>query len=88
MQGERYAEVPEAVIEAISLTEQRLAGERNPLAQRMNLKIGQECRMRLNAYTDVMVKIEDLTNDERIIVLFHLLGREVRAHVNVTQLAS
>ena len=88
MEGSRFAEVAEDKIEAISLTERQLAGEKNPIAKDMGLEIGQECRLRLNPWTDILCRIEDLTADQRIGVLFRLLGREVHSYVNVAQIAS
>ncbi len=88
MEGSKYAEISEQAIEAISLKEQQLAGEKNPIAKHRGLTIGQECRMQLNPFTDILVTIEDLTDDERIGVLWRLLGRDVRTFVNVAQLAS
>lgn len=88
MAGDNFAIISEAKIEAISVKEQQLAGEKNTLVKRMNLNVGERVRVQLNAYTDILAEIESLDDNERIGILFRLLGREVHSSVNVAQLAS
>lgn len=86
-QGEHYAELSEAQVNEISISERRAHGERNAAAKAMGLRRGDDVRIKVGPWADMLGRIEELDDDERIGVLIRLLGVEKRVVVPIAKLA-
>jgi transcriptional antiterminator RfaH len=81
--GGKLAGVPVDIVEMIRMREDeggavRLGPDR--------LKVGEHVRVRDGAFEDCVGILADVSDDERMILLLNLLGREVRVHVPVESL--
>ncbi len=82
---ERPAPVPEGIIEDLKAAENE-SGLVTP-AKRANLKTGDMVQITSGALVDQIGLFECRTDDERVVVLLNLLGREVRTTVSLESIA-
>lgn len=82
---ERPAPVPEGIVEDIRAAE-NAAGLVAP-AKRFDLKSGDVVQITAGAMVDHVGLFECRTDDERVVVLLNLLGREVRTTVSLESIA-
>jgi transcriptional antiterminator RfaH len=78
-----YAELPDEAVDAIKETENRLRGE---LVAGAFFKVGDPVKVRINHFTELFAKVESLHDDERVVLLLSLLGRESRVMASADQL--
>jgi transcriptional antiterminator RfaH len=75
--GDRPAPVPSEVVEAIRTCEQE--GAYDGLGMRHRLRPGELVRVTAGAFADMVGRLVELHDNDRVIVLLELLGRTVRA---------
>jgi transcriptional antiterminator RfaH len=77
--GDRPAQVPGEVVEAIQACEQE--GAFDGLDPRERLRPGELVRVTAGAFGDMVGRLVELHDNDRVIVLLELLGRPVRAEL-------
>jgi transcriptional antiterminator RfaH len=77
--GDRPAAVPAEVVEAIRGREEE--GAFNGLDPRRTLQPGELVRITTGAFGDMVGRLVELNDNDRVIVLLDLLGRSVRAQL-------
>lgn len=77
--GDRPAAVPAEIVEAIRGREEE--GAFNGLDPRRTLQPGELVRITTGAFGDMVGRLVELNDNDRVIVLLDLLGRSVRAQL-------
>ena len=76
--GQKPVEVPSTVMRALRA---------NPtFAERSDLSPGDRVRLIAGPFATALARVEDLSDAERIVVLFDMMGRHVRARMSSTDL--
>jgi transcriptional antiterminator RfaH len=77
--GDEPAPVPENIIR--SLQEREEAGAFDRVSPQQSLRIGDLVRVTEGAFEDMIGRLVELRDQDRVVVLLDLLGRAVRAHL-------
>lgn len=77
--GDEPAPVPENIIR--SLREREEAGAFDRVSTEQSLRIGDLVRVTEGAFEDMIGRLVELRDQDRVVVLLDLLGRAVRAHL-------
>jgi transcriptional antiterminator RfaH len=86
----RAGEEPTAVAPAIvdALREHERAGAFDRLAQRRPLRLGELVRISAGAFEDMIGRLVELHEQDRVVVLIELLGRTVRTQLHAALVES
>jgi transcriptional antiterminator RfaH len=84
--GDEPARVPEDIIR--SLQEREEAGAFDRISPQQSLRIGDLVRVTEGAFEDMIGRLVELRDQDRVIVLLDLLGRAVRAHLGAAAIAA
>lgn len=75
---EAYQELTEIEVQDVMLKERQLLGEKDARIKDLGLEIGGQVRIKRGPWAEILANIETLDDDERISLLFKLLGKEHR----------
>jgi transcriptional antiterminator RfaH len=84
--GDEPAPVPENIIR--SLQEREEAGAFDRISPQQSLRIGDLVRVTEGAFEDMIGRLVELRDQDRVVVLLDLLGRAVRAHLGAAAIAA
>ena len=79
--GDEPAPVPAEIVAAIRMREE--AGDFDRLDPRVSLRLGELVRVTAGALEDIVGRLVELRDQDRVVVLLDLLGRTVRAQLRV-----
>jgi len=79
--GDQPMPVPSDIIER--LREQEQAGAFERLARQRTLRLGELVRISTGAFEDMVGRLVELRDQDRVVVLLELLGRKVRTQLEI-----
>jgi len=77
--GDEPAPLPEGLVE--SLREQEAAGAFDALVRKRSLRLGDLVRVTAGVFEDMIGRLVELRDQDRVVVLLELLGRTVRTEL-------
>ena len=77
--GDEPTEVDPEIVEA--LRQQESAGAFDRLVRRRSLRLGEQVRISAGAFEDMIGRLVELRDEDRVVVLLEVLGRAVRTQL-------